>query len=157
MSALGHRVIRLDTVRLQRTLDLAAPATRECSGAKDSTWRPARKRRRSGLAKQRSRFRDRACRATPSPVRSTETKVWIPFLLLRWGYWLFSRWLPEPFPWHGLHRPSAVSDCSRQLESPSLVCSFPSPQSHPSSTAEGSPWSIQGQSEHSPNEFASER
>src|ERR1700736_1328880 len=31
---------------------------------------------------------------------------------------------------HGLHQPSAVSDCSRQLESPSLVCSFPSPQSH---------------------------
>jgi hypothetical protein len=31
---------------------------------------------------------------------------------------------------HGLDQPSAVSDCSRQLESPSLVCSFPSPQSH---------------------------
>jgi hypothetical protein len=31
---------------------------------------------------------------------------------------------------HGLHQPSAVSDCSRQLESPPLVCSFPSPQSH---------------------------
>src|SRR6266436_4317702 len=45
---------------------------------------------------------------------------WIPSLLWRprpWG--LSSRRLPEPFPLPGLRRPSAVSNCSQQLEASS--------------------------------------
>jgi hypothetical protein len=80
-------------------------------------------------------------------TRSSETKSWIPSPLCRPRHWrLSSRRLPEPFAWRGLHRPSAVSDRSRRLEASSPVRSFPCPDS-PSSSAEGSPRSIQGQNE----------
>src|ERR1700730_2428394 len=80
-------------------------------------------------------------------ARSSATKSWIQSLLWRPRLWrLSSRRLPEPFPWRGLHRPSAVSDRSRRLEALSPVRSFPCPHS-PSSSAEGSPRSIQGQNE----------
>jgi len=80
-------------------------------------------------------------------ARSSATKSWIQSLLWRPRHWrLSSRRLPEPFPWRGLHRPSAVSDRSRRLEGSSPARSFPCPHS-PSSLAEGSPRSIQGQNE----------
>jgi hypothetical protein len=50
-----------------------------------------------------------------------------------------SRRLPEPFPWPGLRRPSAVSDRSRRPEASSPVRSFPSPQPPPSSREKGLP------------------
>ena len=75
------------------------------------------------------------------------TKSWIQSLLWWPRHWrLSSRRLPEPFPQRELHRPSAVSDRSRWLEASSPVRSFPCPHS-PSSLAEGSPRSIQGQNE----------
>jgi hypothetical protein len=75
------------------------------------------------------------------------TKSWIQSLLWWPRHWrLSSRRLPEPFPRRELHRPSAVSDRSRWLEASSPVRSFPCPHS-PSSLAEGSPRSIQGQNE----------
>src|SRR6516165_2420261 len=66
----------------------------------------------------------------------TSCLLWPPRLRLS------SRRPPEPFPWLGLHRPSAVSDRPQQLEASSPVCSSPC---FPLLSGKGSPRSIQGQ------------